>query len=151
MNELIPTKSDRELASKLYDILKPNNGLVSTNIELGNLDDGHLVQAIAQYRIDCMKEGMIILKDIDPPESMWNGLARKIMMWLDFDNRTWSSLFHHLKHTLDLTPQWIKDEQRAERLDKIPSKGTRVVLIYKAMLQDLDPDEILNIYHDTKE
>jgi hypothetical protein len=68
-----------------------------------------------------------------PPEEAWGGLARAIMMWLDFETKTPRTLFRHLKHSGVPIPQWLRDEAEMQALDHTPSKGTRVVLIYRAV------------------
>lgn len=71
-----------------------------------------------------------------PPEEMWDGLARDMMMWLDMNQGrpTPRTLFEHLKRAHTPIPQWLIDEPEMKNLDSVPSKGTRVVIIYKAML-----------------
>jgi len=71
-----------------------------------------------------------------PTEAMWGGLARQIMMWLDFgDKRTPRSLFRHLEMSGTEIPQWLRDEPEMRALDHVPSKGTRCAIIYKAMIE----------------
>ncbi len=69
----------------------------------------------------------------EPSEAMWGGLARDIMMWLDFGTKTPRELFKHLKRTGRDIPKWLTDEPEMRALDHVPSKGTRCVIIYKAM------------------
>jgi hypothetical protein len=71
-----------------------------------------------------------------PPEQMWGGLARAMMMWLDMHPKTPRALFRHLECTGQEIPQWLRDEHELQALDHVPSKGTRCVLIYRAMLWD---------------
>lgn len=66
-------------------------------------------------------------------EAMWGGLARDIMMWLDMSPKTPRALFKHLERIGREVPQWLRDEPEMKHLDHVPSKGTRCVLIYKAM------------------
>jgi hypothetical protein len=71
----------------------------------------------------------------EPTEAQWNGLARDMMMWLDMDGRhTAGSLFKHLERCGTEIPQWLRDEPEMKNLDHVPSKGTRVAIIYRAML-----------------
>lgn len=70
----------------------------------------------------------------EPTEAMWSGLARDMMLWLSFEHPTPSVLFKHLQSSGVPIPQWLRDEPEMKRLDHVPSKGTRCVLIYKAML-----------------
>lgn len=78
-----------------------------------------------------------------PTESMWGGLARDIMMWLDMHNgsdKTPRNLFTHLERLGRAAPQWLRDEPEMTNLDHVPSKGTRCAIIYKAMLQTCRAD-----------
>lgn len=78
----------------------------------------------------------------EPLEIMWNGLARDLMMWLDQgDSRTPRSLLEHLSHCGRTIPQWLFDEPEMKSLDHSISKGTRCVIIYKAMLGDMNQQE----------
>lgn len=71
-----------------------------------------------------------------PTEDQWGGLARDMTMWLDMDGRkTAGSLFKHLERCGTSIPQWLRDEPEMKNLDHVPSKGTRVTVIYRAMLQ----------------
>jgi len=78
----------------------------------------------------------------DPTNIMWDGLARSIMMWLDMQPRTPRMLFQHLKRTGVAVPQWLRDEPEMKRLDHVPSKGTRCVLIYRAMIDAALQDDV---------
>lgn len=76
------------------------------------------------------------LREIEQPtEAMWGGLARDIMMWLDMGDKTPRALFAHLERTgyRGKVPQWLRDEPEMKNLDHVPSKGTRCVLIWRAM------------------
>jgi len=76
---------------------------------------------------------------------MWGGLARQIMMWLDFgDKRTPRSLFRHLEMSGMPIPQWLRDEPEMQALDHVPSKGTRCAIIYKAMLEAAPSQDLPN-------
>ena len=74
-----------------------------------------------------------------PTEEMSNQLARDIVMWMDCYQaslKTPRNLFFHLKnlgYKEEDIPQWLKDEPEMKNLDSVPSKGTRVTIIYKAM------------------
>lgn len=71
-----------------------------------------------------------------PPERMWGGLARAMMMWLGYERPTPRALFQHLKSCGHEIPKWLTEESEMKSLDHVPSKGTRCVLIYRAMLWD---------------
>jgi hypothetical protein len=71
-----------------------------------------------------------------PTEVQWDGLARAIMMWLDMHPKTPRALFQHLKASGRDIPEWLRDEDEMKALDHVPSKGTRCVLIYRAMVED---------------
>lgn len=69
----------------------------------------------------------------EPTEEMWGGLARDLMMWLDFENKTVEALRRHLAMLNVEWPKWMDDEDELKG-SGVPSKGTRATLIYKAML-----------------
>ena len=69
----------------------------------------------------------------EPTEAQWGGLARQIMMWLDMGDKTPRALFRHLERSGEPIPDWLRNELEMQALDHVPSKGTRCVLIYKAM------------------
>lgn len=74
-----------------------------------------------------------------PTKEMWDSLARDIVMWHDCYQaslKTPENLFFHLKnigYKNEDIPQWLKDEPEMKNLKSVPSKGTRAVIIYKAM------------------
>lgn len=72
----------------------------------------------------------------EPTDEQWSGLARDIIFWHDMDNskRTPKSLFAFLDNLGRDIPQWLRDEPELQHLDHAISKGTRAVIIYKAML-----------------
>lgn len=73
-----------------------------------------------------------------PEEKHWDGLPRDIMMWLDMDSKpTAGSLFQHLKRCGSEIPEWLLAEPELQSLGSVPSKGTRVVILYKAVLHNV--------------
>jgi hypothetical protein len=79
-----------------------------------------------------------------PTEEQWGGLARDIMMWMDFDcKKTPATLLQHLERLGTPIPDWFEQEKELKNLDHVISKGTRVALIYRAMLYDA-PSPILS-------
>lgn len=76
-----------------------------------------------------------------PPEAAWEGLARDIVMWHDcYANKlTPRTLLKHLDLVGTEVPQWLRDEPEMQNLDHVISKGTRAVIIYRAMLQGCLP------------
>jgi hypothetical protein len=72
----------------------------------------------------------------DAPEIMWDGLPRAIMLWMDFSKSTPRTLFHHLRCSGYEIPAWMEEEGELLALDHVPSKGTRCVLIYRAMIEN---------------
>lgn len=73
-----------------------------------------------------------------PAEEQWNGLGRSIMSWMDFgDGRTPATLVKHLKATGKSIPDWLTHDVEMTNMDHTPSKGTRCMLIYRAMVEDL--------------
>lgn len=72
-----------------------------------------------------------------PPENAWGALARDLVMWSDMGTKTPRTLFRHLKNVGREIPDWLRNEPEMRNLDHTPSKGTRAVLIYRAMLDGL--------------
>lgn len=70
----------------------------------------------------------------EPTEEMWGGLARDIMMAFEMGQKTPASLREHLRRVGRTVPDWLADELGRQYRDGVLSKGTRCVLIYKAML-----------------
>ena len=70
----------------------------------------------------------------EPTWAQWGGLARDIMMWLDMEPKTPRRLFSYLDDIGTEIPQWLRDEPEMKNLDHVPSKGTRCVILYRAML-----------------
>ena len=76
-----------------------------------------------------------VLVPIIPTEEQWSGLVRDLMMWLDMYDKTTQGLFQHLRLLGVEPPQWLLDEPEMKGTG-VPSKGTRVTLIYRAMIED---------------
>lgn len=70
-----------------------------------------------------------------PGEKAWAGLARDLMMAFDMGCRTPREIFQHLDRCGKPIPQWLRDEGEMRHLDHVPSKGTRAMIIYRAMLE----------------
>lgn len=70
----------------------------------------------------------------EPVEDQWGELARQIIFWMDMQPKTPRALFQHLERSGREIPQWLRDEPEMKRLDHVPSKGTRAVLVYRAMI-----------------
>lgn len=77
-----------------------------------------------------------MLVPVEAPEAMWDGLPRQIMLWLDFERPTPRFLFIHLERSGYAIPAWMREEGELKALDHVPSKGTRCVLIYRAMIEN---------------
>lgn len=75
-----------------------------------------------------------------PPEEAWGGLARQIIFWMDMEPRTPRALFKHLERSGYAIPDWLRKEPEMRGLDHVPSKGTRAVLVYRAMLDEVLPE-----------
>lgn len=83
---------------------------------------------------DYVEDKCFVQAPWEPTDEQWDGLARAIIMWLDMEPKTPRALFDHLENSGHDIPQWMRDEEEMDQLDHVPSKGTRAVLIYKAML-----------------
>ena len=75
-----------------------------------------------------------VLVPREPTQAQWGGLARDIMMWLDMERKTPRALFEHLDAIGTTAPAWLVAEPEMRNLDSVPSKGTRCVILYRAML-----------------
>lgn len=78
----------------------------------------------------------------EPTDEQWSGLARHIMMWLDFNDKTGKALHSHLNMLGIEIPEWLAKE--IPNVNHVPSKGNRVTAIYKAMLLDYKPAKVEN-------
>jgi len=67
----------------------------------------------------------------EPTEEMWGGLARKMFRAWDLGALKPRDFLDSLGEKL---PQWLQDEGEMKNLDHVPSKGTRVVIVWRAML-----------------
>lgn len=128
---------------------------------VGDLDEdgGEKTHGLHVGCAECMEEGSVSLVEFNNPlaagrapltgvpdnwlvapvipnKSMWDGLARHLMMWLDLNERpTGRKLYEHLKNNgVRNAPDWLRKE--IPDTDHVPSKGDRVVAIYCAMLFD---------------
>lgn len=70
----------------------------------------------------------------EPSEAVWDGLPRDLIMWMDMEPKTPRGLFRHLKLCRGKVPEWLTKEPEMGSLDHTVSKGSRAVLVYKAML-----------------
>lgn len=77
-----------------------------------------------------------VIVPLDAPESMWDGLPRQIMVWLSCERPTPRALFEHMRLCGYEVPDWMREEGELKALDHVPSKGTRCVLIYRAMIEN---------------
>ncbi len=80
-------------------------------------------EAIARAAIDAMR---------NPPEQMWDGLARDLVMWARFSCPTGSALHQHLRSVGRPAPEWLLKE--IPDTTRVPPKGTVAVCIFNAML-----------------
>ncbi len=80
---------------------------------------------------------------VEPPAEMWSGLPRDIVMWMQLyriGELTPKCLYEHLTDVGRDIPAWMHNELEMQSPDHTISKGTLVVLIYKAMLHSLGHD-----------
>ena len=86
------------------------------------------------------KVGSVRVVPCEPTEEMWGGLARDIIKWMEFAERhTPRDLFDFLEKIGTDIPDWLRLEPELSNLDHAISKGTRAVIIYKAMLSASPP------------
>lgn len=74
------------------------------------------------------------LVPIDPTEEQWGGLARDIMMAFDLGGKSPASLLANMRLRWEELPEWMRKELHDPESTAVLSKGTRAVLIYRAML-----------------
>ena len=67
------------------------------------------------------------------PEHAWNGIARDLFLAWDMGCKTPRELFDFIERCGGEIPQWLRDEPEMKALDHTPSKGTRAVIVYKAI------------------
>jgi hypothetical protein len=70
----------------------------------------------------------------EPTEAQWGELARDIMLAFDMSCKSPALLLNFLKNVGREIPKWLLDEVRDPASTHVLSKGTRVVIIYRAML-----------------
>ena len=86
-----------------------------------------------------------VIAPFNPTEAQWGGLARHLMMWLDMSDKTVESLKKHLNMLNIEVPDWLAEETEFKGLG-VPSKGSRVAWIYKAMLAELPEAQPVYLY-----
>lgn len=130
MTDIKITQADRDAAAdsvKAYRDRKDNDW--QQRIRDGKCDDGTMVQAFARHRHEARAEAL------EEGKNNWDGLARSIMMAFDCDAKTPRAIFKHLSMVGQPVPKWMRDEAEMQNLDHVISKGTRCVLIYRAMAE----------------
>lgn len=98
------------------------------------LDESPSTEKILEAFASHIAEKNFILLPQEPTEAMWDGLARQIIFWMDMHPKTPRALFNHLKSSGYEIPTWLRDEFKNHSLDHTPPKGTRVVMVYRAMI-----------------
>ena len=87
---------------------------------------------------DCEGVARAVLLSLrEPQNDAWDGLARQLIMWMDMEPKTPRALFRHLKASGYDIPQWLRDEPEMQNLDHVPSKGTRAMLAFTAMINTI--------------
>jgi hypothetical protein len=89
--------------------------------------------ALTAYHAHLEAEGFAIVPVV-ATEAMWGGLARSIMLGFDAGSLNPRKLFKHLERCGYGIPQWLRDEPEMKSLDHVISKGTRCVIVYRAMI-----------------
>ncbi len=85
-----------------------------------------------------VKDAEFVYVPITPTEEMWgNALVRSVMRWCSNDQPTLDKLFKDLKYVGVAAPKWLYDEAEMSANFHVVSKGTRAVIVYKAMLEGL--------------
>ena len=71
---------------------------------------------------------------VEPTAEMLGGLARSIMLAFDINAKSPALLINVLTNLGHEIPQWLRDEIKDPESNYALSKGTRAVIIYRAML-----------------
>lgn len=74
------------------------------------------------------------LVPVEPTEEQWGGLARDIIMAFDLGGKSPASLLANMRLKWGELPEWMRKELHDPESNAVLSKGTRAVLIYRAML-----------------
>lgn len=77
---------------------------------------------------------------LEPTEQQWSGLARDIMMGYDLGAKSPRALLQHLQFSGATAPEWLRHELGDGTGEAVLSKGSRCVLIYKAMVHAIKQD-----------
>jgi hypothetical protein len=112
--------------------------MILTQEDIDNLDQSMCGEREFATPYARAVEAAVLAKLQVPTEAMWGELARDIVMWMDMHqgrDKTPARLFRHLNNLGREIPQWLLDESEMKNLDHVPSKGTRAVIVYKAMLE----------------
>lgn len=146
------TKSDRVLVWHVDHVCEQGPGVIwgimladGYSMQCGIGSEGELRAKALQEKLNTILATSPIVAvpsaPREPTNAMWDSLARDLMMWLDMHPKTPRALFQHLERIGREIPQWLRDEPEMQALDHVPSKGTRCVLIYRAMYDAaLSPD-----------
>lgn len=71
---------------------------------------------------------------VEATEEQWGGLARDIMLAFDMNAKSPALLINTLTNLGHEIPQWLIDEVKDPASTHVLSKGTRAVIIYRAMI-----------------
>ncbi len=75
-----------------------------------------------------------VLVPVEPTEEQWSGFARDLMLAFDAGCKSPRLLMQFLRRSGTDAPDWLLREIGDPGSDAVMAKGTRVVLIYRAML-----------------
>ena len=100
-------------------------------IDIAAIADRHAAQPPAVA--GAVTDGYALVP-IDPTEEQWGGLARDIMMAFDLGGKSPASLLANMRFSWEDLPEWMRKELHDPESTAVLSKGTRAVLIYRAML-----------------
>lgn len=89
---------------------------------------------LTKQQLDDIRETGAIPVPIEPTEEQWGGLARDIMMGYDLGAKSPRELLKHLHFSGTNAPEWLQHELGDGTSEAVLSKGSRCVLIYKAMV-----------------
>jgi hypothetical protein len=83
--------------------------------------------------------GTHMIVPVEPTEKMWGSdLVRAIVRWLEGDTHRSSGLFNQLTLCGIKKPQWLVDEKEMASAFHTVSKGTRAVILYRAMINEVE-------------
>lgn len=98
------------------------------------LDEATIILAAIEA-LTPIAAGRSVVVPVEPTRDMWgNDLVRWIVRWMGYERPTPKLLIQDLKMGYGEVPLWLEAEAEMQDQDHVVSKGTRAVLLYRAMI-----------------